>query len=274
MAQMVKNLPAMQEIWVWSLGWKDSAGEGNGYLLQYCGLENSWTEEPGRLQSMGSQRVRHDWVTFTFQFQLTHRTSLEWKTSILQKTSKEWEDKSQTRKKIFEKTYLTKDCYWKREKELLKPTRKWETQLKHEQTTLTDPSAEIYKEHRKRNSTSYVSREMHIVKQWDVTVHLLERPKSRPECSRSSHSAQLGCKQCSHCGDGWAASYKTAHSHHATSHHTPWYLPKGAENMSTQKPANDVYSSFIHNCPNLETTKMSFNRWMDEETVVHWTMEY
>ena len=34
-----------------------SPGEGNGYLLQYSFLENSWTEEPGGLQSMGSQRV-------------------------------------------------------------------------------------------------------------------------------------------------------------------------------------------------------------------------
>ena len=32
-------------------------GEGNGYPLQYSGLENSWTEEPGRLQSMGSQSL-------------------------------------------------------------------------------------------------------------------------------------------------------------------------------------------------------------------------
>ena len=32
-------------------------GEGNDYSLQYSCLENSWTEEPGRLQSMGSQRV-------------------------------------------------------------------------------------------------------------------------------------------------------------------------------------------------------------------------
>ena len=37
-----------------------SSGEGNGYLLQHSGLENSRTEEPGRLQSMGVQRVRHD----------------------------------------------------------------------------------------------------------------------------------------------------------------------------------------------------------------------
>ena len=40
-AQLVKNLPAMWETWVWSLGWEDSPGEGKGYPLQYSGLENS-----------------------------------------------------------------------------------------------------------------------------------------------------------------------------------------------------------------------------------------
>ena len=41
-----------------------SPGEGHGNPLQYSCLENSpWTEEPGRLQFMGSQTVRHDWVT-------------------------------------------------------------------------------------------------------------------------------------------------------------------------------------------------------------------
>ena len=40
-AQLVKNLPAMRETWVWSLGWEDSSGEGRGYPLQYSGLENS-----------------------------------------------------------------------------------------------------------------------------------------------------------------------------------------------------------------------------------------
>ena len=45
-----------------------SPGEGNGYPLQYSYLGNPpWTEEPGGLQSMGSQRVRHDWATFTHQ---------------------------------------------------------------------------------------------------------------------------------------------------------------------------------------------------------------
>ena len=37
----VKNLLAMRETWVWSLGWEDSPGEGKGYPLQYSGLENS-----------------------------------------------------------------------------------------------------------------------------------------------------------------------------------------------------------------------------------------
>ena len=53
---MVKNLPAMQEA-----GFKPWVGrflaEGNGNPLQYSCLKNSWTEEPGRLQSMGSQRA-------------------------------------------------------------------------------------------------------------------------------------------------------------------------------------------------------------------------
>ena len=40
-AQLVKNLPAMQEILVQPLGWEDSSGEGKDYLLQYSGLENS-----------------------------------------------------------------------------------------------------------------------------------------------------------------------------------------------------------------------------------------
>ena len=41
MAQLVKDLPAMRETWVQSLGWEDSPGEGKGYPLQYSGLENS-----------------------------------------------------------------------------------------------------------------------------------------------------------------------------------------------------------------------------------------
>ena len=39
-----------------------SPGEGNGNPLQYSCLEIPWTEEPGRLQSMGSQRIEHNWA--------------------------------------------------------------------------------------------------------------------------------------------------------------------------------------------------------------------
>ena len=47
-------------------------GEGNGTPLQYSCLENPWTEEPGRLQSMGSRRVRHDWATSLSLFSFMH----------------------------------------------------------------------------------------------------------------------------------------------------------------------------------------------------------
>ena len=63
LAQTVKNLPEMQETFVWSLGWKDPLEEGSGNPLQYSCLENPLDEEPGGLQSMGSQRVGHDWAT-------------------------------------------------------------------------------------------------------------------------------------------------------------------------------------------------------------------
>ena len=69
LAQVVKSLPAMEETWVWSLDLGRYPGEGNGNPLQYSCLENiPWTEEPGGLQSMGSQKVRHNWATNTFHF--------------------------------------------------------------------------------------------------------------------------------------------------------------------------------------------------------------
>ena len=60
-AQMVKNLPVMQETWVWSLGQEDSPGEGNGNPLQYSCLENSLDRG-----AWGSQSVGHSWATNTF----------------------------------------------------------------------------------------------------------------------------------------------------------------------------------------------------------------
>ena len=64
-AQIVKNPPAMWEIWVQSLGGEDSLEKGAATQLQYTGLENSWTEEPDRLKSTRLQRVQQDRATLT-----------------------------------------------------------------------------------------------------------------------------------------------------------------------------------------------------------------
>ena len=63
MAQLVKNLPAMWEIWVQSLGWEDPLEEGMEIHSSILAWRMPWTEEPGGLQSMRSQRVRQDWAT-------------------------------------------------------------------------------------------------------------------------------------------------------------------------------------------------------------------
>ena len=60
MALMVKNLPAVQEIWVRFLGQEDPLEKGVATQSSILVWRILWTEEPGWLQSMGSQRVRHD----------------------------------------------------------------------------------------------------------------------------------------------------------------------------------------------------------------------
>ena len=57
---MVKNLCAMWETQVQSLGWEDPLKKGMATHSSIPAWRISWTEEPGGLQSMGSQRVRHD----------------------------------------------------------------------------------------------------------------------------------------------------------------------------------------------------------------------
>ena len=57
----VKNLPAMQEMWVWSLCWEDPLEEEMATHPSVLAGKTPWTEEPGSLPSMGSQRVRHKW---------------------------------------------------------------------------------------------------------------------------------------------------------------------------------------------------------------------
>ena len=57
---MIKNLLAVQETWVRFLGQKDPLEDEMTTHSSILAWEIPWTEEPGRLQFMGSQRVRHD----------------------------------------------------------------------------------------------------------------------------------------------------------------------------------------------------------------------
>ena len=59
-AQMVKNLPAVRGTWVQSLGQEDPLEKGMATHSSILSWRIPWTEVPGGLQSMGSQRVRHD----------------------------------------------------------------------------------------------------------------------------------------------------------------------------------------------------------------------
>ena len=62
-AQMVKNLPAMQETWVRFLGQEDPLEKETAIHSSTLAWKIAWTEEPDRLQSMGLQRVGHNWAT-------------------------------------------------------------------------------------------------------------------------------------------------------------------------------------------------------------------
>ena len=62
-AQMVKHLHTTRETWVRSLGWEDPLEKEMATHSSIHAWKIPWTKEPGGLQSMGSQRVGHDWVT-------------------------------------------------------------------------------------------------------------------------------------------------------------------------------------------------------------------
>ena len=60
LAQTVKRLSTMRETWVQSLGWEDPLEKEIATHLNILAWKVPWTEELGKLQSMGSQRVRHN----------------------------------------------------------------------------------------------------------------------------------------------------------------------------------------------------------------------
>ena len=59
-AQMVKHLLIMRDTWVRSLGWEDPLEKEMATHSSTLAWKTPWTEEPGRLQSLGSQRMGHD----------------------------------------------------------------------------------------------------------------------------------------------------------------------------------------------------------------------
>ena len=59
----------MQEVWVQSLGWDDPEEKEMANHSSIPAWRIPWTEEPSILQSMGSQRIRHDWATKTLWYQ-------------------------------------------------------------------------------------------------------------------------------------------------------------------------------------------------------------
>ena len=76
---MVKCLPAMWETWVRSLGWEDPLEKEMATHSSILAQKIPWMEEPGGLQSMGQQRVGHDF-TFTFQEILKDRET--WRAGV------------------------------------------------------------------------------------------------------------------------------------------------------------------------------------------------
>ena len=72
-AQRLKRLPPLRVTWVWSLGWEDPLEKEMVTHSSILAWKIPWTEEPGMPQSVGSQRVGHDWeasLSFTFYFHL------------------------------------------------------------------------------------------------------------------------------------------------------------------------------------------------------------
>ena len=87
MAQRVKRLPALQETWVWSLGQKHPLEKEMSTYSSTLAWKIPWMEVPGRLQSIGLQRVGHDWTT-SLSLSFIHFTS------FFQDSSCKWLEKA------------------------------------------------------------------------------------------------------------------------------------------------------------------------------------
>ena len=80
--QIVKNLPAVQETWVRSLGWEVPWRGAWLPTSEFLPGESPWTEESGRLPSTGWQRVRHNWLTKHSTAHLRYLSFYGWPISL------------------------------------------------------------------------------------------------------------------------------------------------------------------------------------------------
>ena len=94
-AQIVKNLPAMWEIWVWSLGREDPLEKDMATHSSTLAWKIPWTEDPSRLESMGLQRVGHDWATNILIPTTLNLSVLE----NLKNRNDQWQELNQKKKK-------------------------------------------------------------------------------------------------------------------------------------------------------------------------------
>ena len=113
-AHRVKHLPAMQETWVWSLSREDPLEKEKATHSSTLAWKIPRTEKPGRLQSTGSQRVRHDWAT-SLQFKL-YWISRRDKEAFLNEQCKEVEENNTIGKTrdLFKKTRDIKGIFYAR----------------------------------------------------------------------------------------------------------------------------------------------------------------
>ena len=113
-------------------------------------------------------------------------------------------------------------------------------------------------------------------KQWDTTMHLQERKHwhhpslDKRQKERTFHSLLENKNGVAASENSWAISYKTKHTLSTWfSNSTTCYLSKWTENLSSQQNMHmDVYNSFIYNCQDLDSTKISFSGRLEEHTVI------
>ena len=79
-AQLVKNMSEIWETWVWFLDWEDPLEKGKATHSSIWRIQSmgALSIDPWTMQSMGSQRVRHDWAAFSFTFTFMKRKSKIW----------------------------------------------------------------------------------------------------------------------------------------------------------------------------------------------------